>query len=131
MYLQKLYEKYCKEESGKNGTALLTVEAFQELIEPRLARCKKVEINDGENGEGVLYYCLWEEDGLQFCATPVFGYYASSEKALSKLFMQQADDGSNCAAFEGSAGILSRRGIYGRGIPGVFHGCRYGITCCI
>ncbi len=91
MYLQKLYEKYCKEESGKNGTALLTVEAFQELIEPRLARCKKVEINDGENGEGVLYYCLWEEDGLQFCATPVFGYYASSEKALSKLFMQLAD----------------------------------------
>ena len=91
-YLSKLYEKYCKESICGNEAGKFSFEEFEKEIGSKLSHGEKIQYDDSDQGEGVLYYCLWEEDGMQFCDVPVFGYYASSEKVLSKLFAKLADE---------------------------------------
>ncbi|MCQ2456991.1 MAG: GNAT family N-acetyltransferase [Clostridia bacterium] len=46
---------------------------------------------DGEDG-GIIYYRLSEDGGRRVCRIPSFGYYASSEKALSMLFSRLSEE---------------------------------------
>ena len=50
-----------------------------------------IAIDNGVYEQGVLYYSLWSNDGIQTRNVPVYGYYASSEKTLSKLFCKLSD----------------------------------------
>lgn len=92
MYIRKLYEKYCNENICENASDSFKFEEFEEKIGSKLAHGEMVQYDETDQGEGVLYYCLWEEDGMQYCDIPVFGYYASSEKVLSKMFSKLADE---------------------------------------
>lgn len=92
MYIQELYEKYCKENICEIDGDSFNFEEFEKEIEERLSQEKRITYAGAEQGKGVLYYDLWEEDGLQICDVPVFGYYASSEKILSEMFIELADE---------------------------------------
>lgn len=61
-------------------------ELFKKKIRDKLSDMNSIVIDNGVDEQGVLYYSLWSNDGIQTCNVPVYGYYASSEKTLSKLF---------------------------------------------
>jgi len=90
--VEKLYEKYMKERSENPVLEDVALEDFKEKISGKLSNLSKVFINDGAGGEGVLYYSLWSKEGIQTCNVPVYGYYASSKKILSKLFCKLSDE---------------------------------------
>ena len=66
-------------------------ELFKEKIRDKLCDMNSIVIDNGADEQGVLYYSLWSNDGIQTCNVPVYGYYASSEKTLSKLFCKLSD----------------------------------------
>ena len=84
--IDKLYEKYMLECSHNPVLRDVTFEIFRERICDKLSDMNSIYIDNGVNGQGVLHYSLWSKDGIQICNVPVYGYYASSQKTLSKLF---------------------------------------------
>lgn len=84
--LDRLYDQYrqacacCLPEGG------LDEKSFRREIGQTLAGMEHVLLNNGSTCEGVLYYEVHQEGSRQICDTPVFGYYASSEKTLTMLF---------------------------------------------
>lgn len=85
MIRNRLYEKYRAELGPLLQEDLLTAEQFEEVIGTRLDKMPRILI-DEPWGQGVLHYFTYEEDDLQVCVVPVYGYYASSEKVLVQLF---------------------------------------------
>ncbi len=84
--IEKLYEKYMLERSYNPLLEDIEFEIFKEKINDMLSDMNCISIDDGAKEHGILYYSLWINDGVQVCSVPVYGYYASSEKVLSKLF---------------------------------------------
>ena len=84
--IEKLYEKYMLERSNNPVLEDIPFETFKEKISDKLSDMSSICIDDGVNEQGILYYSLWSKDGMQTCSVPVYGYYASSRKTLSKLF---------------------------------------------
>ena len=90
--IEKLYEKYMLERSNNPVLEDIAFEIFKEKISDKLSDMNSICIDDGVNEQGILYYSLRDKDGIQTCNVPVYGYYASSEKALSKLFCKLSDE---------------------------------------
>lgn len=90
-HIKGLYEKYLAESSCIMPQAGLSFDEFCELANKMLAGAEHICIEDKSVGSGVLYYSLWQENGYQVCDVPVYGYCASSEKALSMLFCLLSD----------------------------------------
>ena len=84
--IEKLYEKYLAECSNNAILEVVAFEIFKEKISDKLSDMNSIVIDKGADEQGVLYYSLWSNDGIQICHVPVYGYYASSQKILSKLF---------------------------------------------
>ena len=84
--IEKLYEKYMLEYSNNSVLESVAFETFKEKFSDKLSNMSSVFIDDGVDEKGVLYYSLWSEGDMQICRVPVYGYYASSQKTLSKLF---------------------------------------------
>jgi len=84
--IEKLYEKYMLERSNNPVLEEVAFETFKKKFSDKLSNMSSVFIDDGVDGQGVLYYSLRSEGGMQTCCVPVYGYYASSQKTLSKLF---------------------------------------------
>ena len=84
--IEKLYEKYMLEYSNNSVLESVAFETFKEKFSDKLSNMSSVFIDDGVDEKGVLYYSLWSEGDMQICCVPVYGYYASSQKTLSKLF---------------------------------------------
>ena len=84
--IEKLYEKYMLEYSNNSVLESVAFETFKEKFSDKLSNMSSVFIDDGVDEKGVLYYFLWSEGDMQICCVPVYGYYASSQKTLSKLF---------------------------------------------
>ncbi len=78
--IEKLYEKYLIECSNNSILEAVVFESFKEKICDKLSDMNSIAIDNGANEQGVLYYSLWSNDGIQTCNVPVYGYYASSEK---------------------------------------------------
>ena len=89
--IEKLYEKYLIECSNNSILEAVAFELFKEKICDKLSDMNSIAIDNGVDEQGVLYYSLWSNDGIQTCNVPVYGYYASSEKTLSKLFCKLSD----------------------------------------
>ena len=89
--IEKLYEKYLAECSNNSILEAVAFEIFKEKICDKLSDMNIIVIDNGVDEQGVLYYSLWSNDGIQTCHVPVYGYYASSEKTLSKLFCKLSD----------------------------------------
>lgn len=90
--IEKLYEKYMLERSNNLVLEDIPFEIFTEKISSKLSDMNSIYIDDGVNEQGILYYSLWSKDGIQTCNVPVYGYYASSEKIMSKLFCKLSDE---------------------------------------
>ena len=90
--IEKLYEKYMLERSNTPVLDNVSFEIFKEKVSDKLSDMKSICMDDGVNEQGVIYYSLWNKDGIQICNIPVYGYYASSEKTLSKLFCKLSDE---------------------------------------
>jgi len=90
--IEKLYEKYMLERSNTPVLDNVAFDIFKEKISDKLSDMNSIYIDDGVNEQGVLYYSLWNKDGIQICNVPVYGYYASSEKTMSKLFCKLSDE---------------------------------------
>lgn len=84
--IEKLFRKYMLECADNPVLEEITFETFEQKILKKLSDMRSIYIDDGANEQGVLYYNLWSKDGIQTCNVPVYGYYASSEKIMSKLF---------------------------------------------
>lgn len=89
---EKLYEKYMSERKNTPVLDNVAFDIFKEKISNKLSDMNSICIDDGVNEQGVIYYSLWNRDGIQICNVPVYGYYASSEKALSKLFCKLSNE---------------------------------------
>ena len=98
--IEKLYEKYMLERSNTSVLDNVAFDIFKEKISDKLSDMNSIYIDDGVNEQGVIYYSLWNKDGIQICNVPVYGYYASSEKTLSKLFCKLSDKIINNADVE-------------------------------
>ena len=90
--IEKLYEKYRLERLCTPVLDDVTFDTFKEKISDRLSDMNRVCIDDGVNEQGVIYYSSWNNDGIQICNVPVYGYYASSAKIMSKLFCKLSDE---------------------------------------
>ena len=90
--IEKLYEKYMLERSNNPVLEDIAFEIFKVKINDKLSDMNSICIDDGVNEQGILYYSLWNKNGIQACNVPVYGYYASSEKTLSKLFCKLSDE---------------------------------------
>lgn len=90
--VEKLYEKYLLEHSHNALLEDIEFVRFQEMVNDKLSNMECIRIDDGAKGQGVLYYSLWREDSIQICNVPVYGYWVSSEKILSKLFCKLSDE---------------------------------------
>ena len=90
--MEKLYEKYMLERANNPVLEDITFEIFKEKISNKLSDRNSICIDEGVDEQGILYYSLWNKDGIQICNVPVYGYYASSEKTLSKLFCKLSDE---------------------------------------
>ena len=90
--IENLYEKYMLERLNNPVLEEITFEIFKEKISDKLSDMNSICIDNGVNEQGILYYSLWKKDGMQTCNVPVYGYYASSEKALSKLFCKLSEE---------------------------------------
>lgn len=84
MDLHSLYEKYLAELGGLLQEDALTFSQFEEVFGGRLCKMNRAVIDDSS----VMHYFTYEEDAHQVCVIPAYGCWASSEKALVKLFMQ-------------------------------------------
>ena len=84
-HTEKLYGKYLRE-CERVSVPGMSREEFDAAIQVRLADMETLW-TDG----GAVYYRLWEEGGQRHCAVPVYGYWAASEKALSRLFTALAE----------------------------------------
>lgn len=89
--IEKLFEKYRLECADNPVLEEVSFETFEEKICKNLSDMKCIRMDDNADEQGVLYYHLWNKDGIQMCSVPVHGYYASSEKTLSKLFCKLSD----------------------------------------
>lgn len=87
MWNEKLYEKYRAEFAPRSGEILLTAAEFDKRFGEKRQHMESVEIEN----EGVLFYRTWEEDDRQVCVIPSWGYYASSEKMLIRLFSRLSE----------------------------------------
>jgi len=90
--IEKLYEKYMEERETTPVLDHVPFDVFREKISGKLFGMNRICIDNGEKEQGVLYYSLRSRDGIQVCSVPVYGYYASSEKTLSKLFCRLSDE---------------------------------------
>ena len=90
--IEKLYEKYLLERSHNALLEDIGFVSFKEMLNDKLSNMECICIDDGAKGQGILYYSLWKEDSIQVCNVPVYGYWASSEKILSKLFCKLSDE---------------------------------------
>ena len=92
LMIEKLYEKYMLERSNTPVLDNVAFDIFKEKMSDKLSDMNNICIDDGVNEQGVIYYSLRNKDGIQICNVPVYGYYASSEKTLSKLFCKLSDE---------------------------------------
>ena len=90
--IERLYEKYMLERSCNPMLEDIDFEIFKEKINEKLSDMNCIGIDNGAKEQGILYYSLKSRNGLQVCSVPVYGYYASSEKALSKLFCKLSEE---------------------------------------
>ena len=90
--IEKLYEKYLSECAHNAALEDIELVSFKEMLNNKLSNRECVRIDDGANGQGILYYSLKREGNIQICKVPVYGYWASSEKILSKLFCKLSDE---------------------------------------
>lgn len=98
--IEKLYQKYMSECSNTPVLDNVSLDTFQEKISKKLSVMNRICMDDGAGEQGVIYYSLRNKDGLQICSVPVYGYYASSEKTLSKLFCRLSDEVINNGSAE-------------------------------
>lgn len=87
-----MYEKYLLERSHNALLEDIGFVSFKKMVNDKLSNMEYIRIDDGAKGQGILYYSLWREDSIQICNMPVYGYWASSEKILSKLFCKLSDE---------------------------------------
>ena len=87
MIYPELYEQYRKEFSSRLDADTLTVEQFDTVFGPRLASMERESII-APSERGVIHYSIFETEEGPVCNIPVFGYFASSEKVLSQLFIR-------------------------------------------
>ena len=90
MFIKELYEKYREEFRSRLNDDMMTPQEYEEQFGPILETMDNVMI-DEPSGKGIIYYRLAEEDDMRVCRIPVFGYYASSEKVLTRLFIQLSE----------------------------------------
>ena len=81
-WIHELYGKYQQEFRSRYPDAALTAEEFADTFGPVLEGLERVEIE----GQGVLFYRVWDEGTRQICAVPLFGYAADSDEVLTELF---------------------------------------------
>lgn len=84
--IRNLYEKYLFECSHNSLLRDINFTMFQEIVNNKLSNMYYIRIDDRENEQGIFYYSRWKKDNIQICDVPVYGYYASSKKIMSKLF---------------------------------------------
>ena len=89
--MEKLYEKYMLERYDNTVLDDISFDIFKEKIGDKLSEMNSIRVDDGVGGQGVIYYSMWTADGVQICHVPVYGYYGSSEKILSKLFCKLSE----------------------------------------
>lgn len=87
--MNQLYEKYRAELCSLLGEDTLTCERFAEVFGARLSKMNHAVIDDS-CGQGVMHWFAYEEGESRVCVIPAYGWWASSEKALVKLFTQIA-----------------------------------------
>ncbi len=89
--IEKLYDKYLLERFNNSVLDDVSFDVFKEKIGDKLSGMNSICIDEGDGGQGAIYYSLWTNGGVQTCHVPVYGYYASSEKILSKLFCKLSE----------------------------------------
>lgn len=86
MDLSRLYEKYRTELGSLLQENTLTKAQFTQVFGNRLAKMNRAVID----GQGVMHWFVYDEETSQVCVIPAYGWWASSEKILVKLFTQIA-----------------------------------------
>lgn len=84
-YKKELYGRYAAEAARLGLCEARSAEAFDAEIGAQLSRMDYVALEDGR-GRGVLFYSVWQAEGQQVCDVPVYGYYADTEQAATRLF---------------------------------------------
>ena len=63
--IEKLYGKYLMECSNNSILEVVAFELFKEKICDKLSDMNSIVIDNGVDEQGVLYYSLWSNDGIQ------------------------------------------------------------------
>ena len=88
--LCRFYENYQREMKFAKKLRLepMEKERFCTYIMEKLAEREAIMITEQGKEAGAMFYSMWEENGEKYYDIPVYGYYATSEKIMSKLFQK-------------------------------------------
>lgn len=67
--------------SLQNKDNMFSYDEFMEFLKEELQGMNRVDVCQS-SFEGSLFYSCEEEEGQLICTVPVYGYYASDEKAV-------------------------------------------------
>lgn len=89
--MKNLYQKYVTEMNCILMKQMMTYEEFSDCYEGKLEEFDTVMMEENEELKGIMHYVCWEENDIQYCYIPTYGYYADCEKTLISLFMKLSE----------------------------------------